>query len=254
MTRSCRRCANFLADLVDWGVRLHAIELNGVIDIDVAEDLEAARLMLERERRDAALARARATRDGPRAGCLSGTANSPPARLTADAAILDLVLTNLADARYRARQPSSAAEFARSARSPRCALILAMCQGEAGLATAGAAQKDGALVINSPQAIRSCYRDRLGAILNASGGAGARGLWLRRRRRIDRGAIGSARSRIAESMSNAATCTRCSTGDVRSRRRRAALAIASAAISPPAVSGSPTFSRRWRVGWSSFTA
>jgi len=42
----------FLGGLVDWGVRLHAIKLNGVIDIDVADDLEAARRMLERERRD----------------------------------------------------------------------------------------------------------------------------------------------------------------------------------------------------------
>jgi NDP-sugar pyrophosphorylase family protein len=42
----------FLGGLVDWGVRLHAIELNDVIDIDVADDLEAAHRMLERERRD----------------------------------------------------------------------------------------------------------------------------------------------------------------------------------------------------------
>jgi choline kinase len=39
----------FLGRLVEWGVRLHAIELHGVIDIDVAPDLEAARLMLARE-------------------------------------------------------------------------------------------------------------------------------------------------------------------------------------------------------------
>lgn len=45
----------FLGGLLDWGARLHAIELNGVIDIDVADDLEAARRMLERERRDASL-------------------------------------------------------------------------------------------------------------------------------------------------------------------------------------------------------
>ena len=42
----------FLGGLVDWGVRLHAIELKHVIDIDVADDLEAARRMLEPERRD----------------------------------------------------------------------------------------------------------------------------------------------------------------------------------------------------------
>ncbi len=51
--RSCRLSA--LArnlprqDWVEWGVRLHAIELDGVIDIDEARDLEAARLMVARE-------------------------------------------------------------------------------------------------------------------------------------------------------------------------------------------------------------
>jgi choline kinase len=39
----------FLGGLVEWGVRLHAIDLDGAIDIDTAEDLEAARLMLSRE-------------------------------------------------------------------------------------------------------------------------------------------------------------------------------------------------------------
>jgi NDP-sugar pyrophosphorylase family protein len=42
----------FLGGLVEWGVRLRAIELNEVIDIDVSADLEAARGMLERERRE----------------------------------------------------------------------------------------------------------------------------------------------------------------------------------------------------------
>ena len=36
----------FLGRLVDWGFRLGAIELDGVIDIDLAQDLEAARRML----------------------------------------------------------------------------------------------------------------------------------------------------------------------------------------------------------------
>jgi NDP-sugar pyrophosphorylase family protein len=40
----------FLGSLVEWGVRLHAVELNDVIDIDVTDDLEAAHRMLERER------------------------------------------------------------------------------------------------------------------------------------------------------------------------------------------------------------
>jgi choline kinase len=37
---------HFLGALIDWDVRLHAIELRDVIDIDVAQDLEAARRML----------------------------------------------------------------------------------------------------------------------------------------------------------------------------------------------------------------
>jgi choline kinase len=36
----------FLGALVEWGVRLHAVELNEVIDIDVAQDLEAARTLV----------------------------------------------------------------------------------------------------------------------------------------------------------------------------------------------------------------
>ena len=36
----------FLGGLVDWGFRLHAVEFSEVIDIDVAQDLEAARVML----------------------------------------------------------------------------------------------------------------------------------------------------------------------------------------------------------------
>jgi choline kinase len=46
--RAAGLCAlrEFLGGLVDWGVRLHAVELNEVIDIDVAQDLEAARSMV----------------------------------------------------------------------------------------------------------------------------------------------------------------------------------------------------------------
>jgi NDP-sugar pyrophosphorylase family protein len=36
----------FLGGLADWGVRMHAVEFREVIDIDVAQDLEAARVML----------------------------------------------------------------------------------------------------------------------------------------------------------------------------------------------------------------
>jgi NDP-sugar pyrophosphorylase family protein len=37
---------DFLGALINWGVRLHAVELTGVIDIDVPQDLDAARAML----------------------------------------------------------------------------------------------------------------------------------------------------------------------------------------------------------------
>jgi len=38
----------FLAAVADWGVGLHAVALKEVIDIDVAQDLEAARAMVEK--------------------------------------------------------------------------------------------------------------------------------------------------------------------------------------------------------------
>jgi NDP-sugar pyrophosphorylase family protein len=41
----------FLGGLVEWGVRFHAVELNEVIDIDRADDLEAARSLVARTRR-----------------------------------------------------------------------------------------------------------------------------------------------------------------------------------------------------------
>ncbi len=49
--RGAGLCAlrEFLGGLTDWGVRLHADEFSEVIDIDVAQDLEAARVMLARK-------------------------------------------------------------------------------------------------------------------------------------------------------------------------------------------------------------
>ncbi|HEV3111808.1 MAG TPA: NTP transferase domain-containing protein [Candidatus Binataceae bacterium] len=41
-----RALREFLGGLVEWGVRLHAVEFGEVIDIDVAQDLEAASVML----------------------------------------------------------------------------------------------------------------------------------------------------------------------------------------------------------------
>ncbi len=95
-----------------------------------------------------------------------------PGKVAADAAILDAVLANLA-AHGIDTSAVDAVEFAAGPQS-RCALILAMCQSETALQRLTRAQAEGALVINSPQAIRSCYRDRLGAILEQSASAGAR--------------------------------------------------------------------------------
>ena len=94
-----------------------------------------------------------------------------PGKVEADAAILDAVLANLA-ARRVVTSAVAAADFLR--RPIRdgdrdCDLILAMCQSEPALEHLSTAQARGALVINSPQAIRSCYRDRLGQILTRAG-------------------------------------------------------------------------------------
>jgi NDP-sugar pyrophosphorylase family protein len=39
----------FLGGLLEWGVRLDSFEFNNVIDIDVAQDLEAARATLAQQ-------------------------------------------------------------------------------------------------------------------------------------------------------------------------------------------------------------
>jgi hypothetical protein len=87
-----------------------------------------------------------------------------PGKVEADAAILDAVLAHLAAAGIgtRALSPS---QFIND-RGARCDLIMAMCQGEEALQHLAAAERSGVLVINSPAAIRSCYRDRLGAVLS----------------------------------------------------------------------------------------
>src|SRR5579864_3306028 len=90
-----------------------------------------------------------------------------PGKVGADAAFLDTVLAHLAagDVVTSAVAP---AEFIRGD-LPRVDLILALCQSEPMLELLAAAQAGGILVINSPQAIRSCYRDRLGQILEQAG-------------------------------------------------------------------------------------
>ncbi len=86
-----------------------------------------------------------------------------PGKVGADAAIMDAVLGALA-AQGIVTSAAAASDFIRSETS-RCDLVLAMCQSEAALARLLALQQSGALVVNSPQAIRSCYRDRLGQML-----------------------------------------------------------------------------------------
>lgn len=86
-----------------------------------------------------------------------------PGKVGADAAIMDAVLAILA-AQGIATSAAAATEFIR-AEAPRCDVVLAMCQSEPALSRLAAVQQSGALVVNSPQAIRFCYRDRLGQML-----------------------------------------------------------------------------------------
>ena len=86
-----------------------------------------------------------------------------PGKIGADAAILNAVLERL-DAEGVAVSAIGPSQLS-DGRGQRYDLIMAMCQGAEALQGLAAAQDPGALVINSPQAIRSCYRDRLGRIL-----------------------------------------------------------------------------------------
>jgi glutathione synthase/RimK-type ligase-like ATP-grasp enzyme len=89
-----------------------------------------------------------------------------PGKVEADAAILDAVLDH-----FRARGDEvvalDAANFVQAA-PDRFDLVLAMCQSERALGRLAALEQTGSLVINSPLAIRSCYRDRLGAALEGT--------------------------------------------------------------------------------------
>jgi len=86
-----------------------------------------------------------------------------PGKVEADAAILDTVLDDLSK---RGNEIVALdAESLIQGRRDRFDLVLAMCQGERALGALAALEDDGALVINSPLAIRACYRDRLGAAL-----------------------------------------------------------------------------------------
>jgi glutathione synthase/RimK-type ligase-like ATP-grasp enzyme len=90
-----------------------------------------------------------------------------PGKVEADTAILDAVLDQL---RASGAQTTAmdAARFA-AGEFPAPHLVLAMCQGQRGLARLAAAEEAGAVVINTALAIRNCYRDLLGAGLMRSG-------------------------------------------------------------------------------------
>jgi hypothetical protein len=90
-----------------------------------------------------------------------------PGKIEADAAILDAVLADLRRAGFDTEAIDSGS-LARTT-AARADLVLAMCQGEGALRKLALIESAGALVINSPEAIRNCYRDRLGDML-----AGAR--------------------------------------------------------------------------------
>jgi len=90
-----------------------------------------------------------------------------PGKVEADAAILDAVIDQLRDSGAETISIDAARFLDGGFRTPH--LVLAMCQGEAGLARLSAVEESGAVVINSALAIRNCYRDLLGAGLMRAG-------------------------------------------------------------------------------------
>ncbi len=90
-----------------------------------------------------------------------------PGKVAADAAILDAVLGHFRERRVEvvALDPG---RFIQTA-SDRFDQVLAMCQSERALSRLAALEEAGSLVVNSALAIRTCYRDRLGAALEDAG-------------------------------------------------------------------------------------
>jgi glutathione synthase/RimK-type ligase-like ATP-grasp enzyme len=111
-----------------------------------------------------------------------------PGKVEADAAILDLVLAHLAEHGIGAATVAAATVI--DNQIPQADLILAMCQGEPALKRLAAVQQAGVLVINSPQAIRSCYRDRMGQILIHAAAPVPPGLLVQTSPPTDRAALG----------------------------------------------------------------
>ena len=90
-----------------------------------------------------------------------------PGKVAADAAILDQVLAQLRAEGARTRA-MTAARFC--AEPPdNVALVIAMCQGAPALSRLASMAEAGAVTINSPLAIRNCYRDLLAAGLLRAG-------------------------------------------------------------------------------------
>jgi glutathione synthase/RimK-type ligase-like ATP-grasp enzyme len=90
-----------------------------------------------------------------------------PGKVEADAAILNAVIDHLRDSGAETASIDAARFVEGRFSTPH--LVLAMCQGEAGLARLSAVEEAGAVVINSALAIRNCYRDLLGAGLMRAG-------------------------------------------------------------------------------------
>jgi glutathione synthase/RimK-type ligase-like ATP-grasp enzyme len=94
-------------------------------------------------------------------------AEHSPGKVEVDAAILDAVINQLRGSGAETISIDAARFVAGGFPTPH--LVLAMCQGEAGLARLSAVEEAGAVVINSALAIRNCYRDLLGAGLMRAG-------------------------------------------------------------------------------------
>jgi glutathione synthase/RimK-type ligase-like ATP-grasp enzyme len=93
-----------------------------------------------------------------------------PGKVQADAAILDEVLGRLSAAGFETTSVAPAAFLnGPLSRFSDIDLVLAMCQSLSALARLRDIENSGAITINSPGAIRNCYRDRLDSKLrNAS--------------------------------------------------------------------------------------
>jgi hypothetical protein len=90
-----------------------------------------------------------------------------PGKAEADAAILEAVLNEL-------KRDGASTDAIRPERFvegglPNVHMVLAMCQGAPALSRLAAIHESGALTINSPLAIRNCYRDLLSAGLMRAG-------------------------------------------------------------------------------------